>query len=381
MAFVVIPDSETFWKIVDANQLPHLIQLGAEMLGFEIVLVESLRDELEADPNLSAYIRAHTPPFETVRRGLPPHSPGPYPHVHVEVTDYLTGKGKERIETGEDCILVVPQTGTWFWDQPPENVAIVVAEEGMVERIRRHIENGIESPLSAGRLAAVLEIMDKVPDPCDGMWVATEPSPEMIRWSEWFLSQTKLYRPRQQAWIARWMNRQLLQARQMMIEAGGDVEKLPSYSIGMPRSGEVDFVRWPAEKDHDQSPENLEIERESVDLIKADRRAFGDGLIEGRRQGANHALILDAEERVVEFAQYHFGPDIEIVLMEDGNVALIVQRIDEDLLERFVAFKSDLQDCIGKNTVVPVPILRTTPQNDLETKARARGRVLKGMSG
>lgn len=164
MAFVVIPDRETFRMVVDANQLERLVDLGRARLGLEIVLVEGLRDDLERDRELSAYIRDNTPPFEIIERGLPPHSMGPYPQTHVEVTNYLTGQAKERIDTGEDCILVVPNTGAWFWNRPPENVAIVCADENLVDRITQHLDNGIEVLPAAERVEALLRMLEEAPD-------------------------------------------------------------------------------------------------------------------------------------------------------------------------------------------------------------------------
>lgn len=109
-------------------------------------------------------------------------------------------------------------------------------------------------------------------------------------------------------------------------------------------------------------------------------QAYRDGLLEGRRQGTNHALVLDAEERVVEFAEERFGAGTVVGLMEDGNVFVIVPRLDHDVVERCMEFRSDLRRYIGENGVVPVPILRTDPPSDVETKARAQGRILKGMA-
>lgn len=136
----------------------------------------------------------------------------------------------------------------------------------------------------------------------------------------------------------------------------------------------------PGDEDYAQHPDAEAIEREVVDLIRKDRLAYRDGLLEGRRQGANRALILDAEERVVEFAEDRFGAGIEVGLMEDGNVFVIVTRLDHDVVDRCMEFRSDLRRCIGENGVVPVPILRTDPPSDVETKVRAQGRILKGMA-
>lgn len=134
VGFVVIPDLETFRRVVDAGQLPGLAALGAE-----VVLIQSMVAWL--DPKAEMADLLGKPPFRIVPQGIPSDAKGPFPVTQVQAVEFMTGEARDRIEAGEACVLVVPHGGAWFWNRQTRLAAMISADERLVEGIERHFAN------------------------------------------------------------------------------------------------------------------------------------------------------------------------------------------------------------------------------------------------
>lgn len=212
-----------------------------------------------------------------------------------------------------------------------------------------------------------LELLKNAPDvpPDPGDEMPDEGVIEMRRWAEWFIAFTKSYQPEQRAWIAHWMNRKLVQAMQMVIDVGGNVERLPQLTIGLPKPGEIDHFQWPPVPAGDRGEHD---------------QATPEGLMRARSEGSRYALILAKEEQIAELARKHFGDGAVATLLLDGNLHIVAPSAEAAGRETQIAFMGDVSACVG--VAVPFPVIHAqgAPTNDLETKARSRGRILKGVA-
>jgi hypothetical protein len=111
------------------------------------------------------------------------------------------------------------------------------------------------------------------------------------------------------------------------------------------------------------------------DLERAYLQGFQDGLRKGRTEGGKHALIADGEERVVEFAENHFGDGTVVRLLDNGDLYIVAAAVAS--LDAQMAFMGDLRDCIGDTDVFAYVTTPDASKTAIDRIAVESGRVLK----